>query len=60
MKKKYTITSEAESYVEVEFMFDDKELELISKVLNKLDKEGSKVKYCPHFYIEDENGMSIM
>ena len=60
MKKKYIITSGAESSVEVEFMFDDNELKLISEVLKKLEEEGLKEGYCPYFYIEDENGNDII
>lgn len=50
MKKKYTITSGAESSVEVDFMLDDSELKLISNVLKKLDEEGFKEGYCPYFF----------
>lgn len=60
MKKKYIITSVAESSVEVEFEFDDNELRLISEVLKKLEEEGLKEGYCPYFYIEDENGSDII
>lgn len=60
MRKKYIITSGAESSVEVEFKFDDNELRLISEVLKKLEEEGLKEGYCPYFYIEDENGNDII
>lgn len=39
MRKKYIITSGAESSVEVEFEFDNNELRLISEVLKKLEEE---------------------
>ncbi|MGL4801945.1 MAG: hypothetical protein ACRC18_06740 [Cetobacterium sp.] len=54
MKKKYTITSGAESSVEVDFMFDENELKIVSEVLRKLEEDGLKEGYCPYFYIEDE------
>lgn len=60
MKKKYIITSGAESAVEVEFMLDDNELKTISDVLKRLEKEGDKVGYCPYFYIEDESGNDVI
>lgn len=60
MKSRYKIIAFAEDSVEAEFLFDDKEFEIVKGILDTLNYNSESRPFSPTFYMEDENNEDVL